>query len=249
MCEYNLIPYYRDLLIKSISTNSVAINNCVLKRWLHSLGLYLGFDGIRLFLVQDYCGEQKPVQIYGDKEHWRDFDITKMHKERTRYKKLFFVKIRHIRENGQFLVLGYLSFHTPNYVSQDLLNALDVLCMLYGNYIIKRMIASREEQVRNYLPRVFNIAISRTLPGTKILNLLGSFQHLIGFNMGVYCTMCGNIIVPEYVARNRGTVLMRQNKKWILSKEIINDLQCTTHKEIIYPLSVFSGLIARFFCT
>ena len=133
----NWIAYYRELLIKAVPENSSSISQCVLKGWLHGLGNHLEIDSMRIYLF-DYRSNKILIhQVYGDNELWRDVDITKLRREKAKYKKLFFVKIRHIRENGQFLLLGYLGFHTEKYVSNDMMSSLDVLCMLYGNYILK----------------------------------------------------------------------------------------------------------------
>ena len=146
--EINWIAYYRELLIKVVPDNSSSISQCVLKGWLHGLGNHLGFDSMRIYLYDDRSNKRLIHQVYGDNELWRNFDITKLRKEKAKYKKLFFVKIRHIRENGQFLLLGYLSFHTEKYVSDELLSSLDVLCMLYGNYLLKRLIAGQNARIK-----------------------------------------------------------------------------------------------------
>ena len=112
MIDYDLIKYYRNLLVRAVPSGTTSISQCVLKSLLKNLGKQLEFDSMRLYLYDDIKGKFNAYQIFGDKDIWKDFDITQLRKERTVYKKLFFVRIRHIRENGQFLDLGYLGFYT-----------------------------------------------------------------------------------------------------------------------------------------
>ena len=190
--EVNWISYYRELLIKAVPENSSSISQCVLKGWLHGLGNHLGIDSMRLYLYDDKSNKILIHQIYGDKELWKNVDINRLRREKAKYKKLFFVKIRHIRENGQFLLLGYLAFYTEKYVSHEFMSSMDVLCMLYGNYILKRLIAGQTAKINKILPKAYSIAAFDNLPGTKIQNLLKCLHELTVSNYGVYCTVFEN---------------------------------------------------------
>ena len=128
-------------------------------------------------------------------------DITRFRKPQTKFKSLFFVKIRYIRENGVFLTLGYLAFHTERYVSPHLLYVLDVLCILYGNYIVKRLVGGQYAKIGLYLPRVYDISSSEILAGTKIQKLLSCFTRLVSANYGIYCTTCNDEVTLEYFSR------------------------------------------------
>ncbi len=222
--EVNWIVYYRELLIKAVPENSSSISQCVLKGWLHGLGNHLEFDSMRLYLFDDRSNKILIHQVYGDNELWRDVDITKLRKEKAKYKKLFFVKIRHIRENGQFLLLGYLAFHTKKYVSKELMSSLDVLCMLYGNYILKRLIAGRNSRTNIILSKAFSIATSESLPGTKIQKLLECLHDLVLYNYGVFCTVFEKTIVAEYIANNKGCTYLRKHYPWQVSNTFIESL-------------------------
>ena len=225
--DVNWIAYYRELLIKAVPENSSSISQCVLKGWLHGLGNHLGIDSMRIYLFDDRSNKILIHQVYGDNELWRDVDITKLRREKAKYKKLFFVKIRHIRENGQFLLLGYLGFHTEKYVSNDLMSSLDVLCMLYGNYILKRLIAGRNARTNKNIPKAFSIAASDYLPGTKIQKLLECLHDLAIFNFGVYCTVHENIIIAEYVANNKACTYLKKHYPWHVVNTFIEDLKKT----------------------
>lgn len=223
--EVNLTAYYRELLIKAVPENSSSISQCVLKGWLHGLGNHLAIDSMRIYLFDDRSNRILTHQVYGDNELWRDVDITRLRREKAKYKKLFFVKIRHIRENGQFLLLGYLAFHTEKYVSNKLMSSLDVLCMLYGNYILKRLIAGRNARTNKILPKVFSIATSENLPGTKIHKLLECLHDLVVFNYGIYCTVHENTIVAEYIATNKGCTYLKKHIPWQVSNSFIESLK------------------------
>lgn len=221
MSDFNIIKYYRELLIKAVPASS-SIDQCVLKSWLSDLGQRLEFDSMRLFMFDDIKGSFIARHIFGDKEIWKGFDITQLRKEITVYKKLFFIKIRHIRENGQFLVLGYLGFYTRKYVSLDLLNTLDVLCILYGNHIVKRLNKGKLLSSNEYINKIFSLAASRELPGTKILGIIDSLRHLSCFNTGVYYTYYDGIAIAEYLASSRSTTYIKKPFPWKLSSTIID---------------------------
>ncbi len=222
--EFKWISYYRDLLIKAVPENTSSISQCVLKRWLYGLGNYLGFNSMRIYLNDDKSDKLFVCQVYGDKELWRDIDITKLRQEKTKYKKLYFVKIRHIRENGQFLLLGYLAFHTDNKVSKELLSSLDVLCMLYGNYILKRLIAGQDSKINKNLNKAYSVAALRDLPGTKIQKLLDCLHKLAVFNYGLYCTLSEKTIFAEYIASNKGSTFLRRHYPWQVTNNFIENL-------------------------
>lgn len=222
--EINWIAYYRELLIKVVPDNSSSISQCVLKGWLHGLGNHLGFDSMRIYLYDDRSNKILIHQVYGDNELWRNFDITKLRKEKAKYKKLFFVKIRHIRENGQFLLLGYLSFHTEKYVSDELLSSLDVLCMLYGNYLLKRLIAGQSARIKRFLPKAYSIAALEDLPGSKIRNLLECLRNLAFFNIGLYCTVLEKTIFAEYIATNKSCTYLKRHIPWQVTNTFIESL-------------------------
>lgn len=165
--DIHLVPYYRDLLVKAVPESTSSMSKCILRGWLLNLGRSLEMNSMRLYLYDDRSNGIIIRQIYGDKEVWRSVDVTKLRKENTKYKNLFFVKIRHIRENGQFLVLGYLAFHTEHRVTKELMSSLDVLCMLYGNYIVKRLVVSQTVRLNQILSKVYSVAASDDLPGNE----------------------------------------------------------------------------------
>lgn len=225
MLEFNIVPYYRYLLERPVPFNTNCISDCVMKGWLHHLGNELGFSAMRLYLLEDNCGSMMSVQIYGNKEFWKDFDIKNLRKERTSYEHLFFVKIRHIRENGQFLTLGYLSFYSLKYVSREMLDMLDVLCMLYGNYIIKRLVQGKQNVADKYLSKAFTISASPELPGTKIKGVIDCLKKLSSFNVGLYCTCCNCEVQPEYVVSSKGASVLRKCRKWNFPFSLIDEIK------------------------
>lgn len=243
--DFNIIPYYRELLLRTTPSNSASVANCVLKGWLHNLGNKLGFDSMRLYLYQDEIGRYAPHQIFGDKEYWKGFDIKYLRRERTVYKDIFFVKIKHIRENGQVIVLGYLSFHTEKFVSSDLLDQLDVLCMLYGNYIVKRVIHGRMGKVDDSIASAYRIAMSKELPGSKILDIISVLHRLSGFNKGYFCTVCENKVIPEYIASKEVKTYLRKQPIWCWDKKMMDELY-TSYRINQIPLSDFPSKFIQF---
>ena len=243
--DIDLVPYYRDLLVRAVPDATFAMSKCMLRGWLLRLGRFLEMDSMRLYLYDDRSNNTIIRQICGDKELWRDVDISMLRKENAKYKKLFFVKIRHIRENGQFLVLGYLSFHTERYVTKELMASLDVLCMLYGNYIVKRLVTSQKTRLNQILSKVYHIAASENLPGTKIKKILECFYSLTGFNYGLFCTVHKNTIVAEYLVTNKGCVVLRAHKPWNVDDVFIERLmdKNTSHS---YRLSEMPRVIKSF---
>ena len=225
--DINLVSYYRELLIKPVPEDTTSIGECVLRSWLRGLAKSFEIDSMRLYLYHDRDNNVLIRHVYGDKEIWKDVDITKFRKEKTKFKHLFFVKIRHIRENGQFLVLGYLAFHTENYVTEDLLESLEVLCMLYGNYIVKRLIKGQSCRINKLLPQAYALA-SPELPGTKILGILECLYGLAGFNYGLYCTVQNKTIVAEYIASNKKCTYLRKHTQWKVAMSFIDDLQANS---------------------
>lgn len=227
-------PYYKDLLIKAIPASTSSIGQCILRQWLANLGKALGLDSIRLFLFDDRSNNVIIRQVLGDKEIWKDVDITRFRKEKTKYKHLFFVKIRHIRENGQFLTLGYLAFHTEKYVTEELMLSLEVLCMLYGNYIVKRLVVGQSASTNTILSKVYSMAASDNLPGTKIKSILDSLYTLAGFNYGLYCTVYNTTIQAEYCVSNKGCAILRRHVPWSVHKSFfdtiaggLKDIRCS----------------------
>ena len=243
--EYNLVSFYRDLLVRPVPEVSSSISHCVLKGWLYELGRYLEIDSLRLYLFDDRSNKVLVHQIYGDNEIWRDVDIYKFRREKTKFKKLFFIKIRHIRENGQFLELGYFAFYTEHFVPEEMVRSLDVLCMLYGNYIVKRLVAGHFGRMNKLVPKAYQIAAADDLPGTKICNLLDCLHSVSGFNYGLFCTVDNDSIVPEYLSTNKGCTFLKKNIPWKVAPSFIEMLS-NNEKGKWYRLSEMPEKIIKF---
>lgn len=226
--DFDIIPYYRELLVKAIPENSSTIDQCILKGWFKDLAATMEIDGMRLYLYDDKNDVNRIFHICGDKEIWKNVDITRFRKPHTKFKRLFFVKIRYIRENGVFLTLGYLAFHTERYVSPQLLYALDVLCMLYGNYIVKRLVGGQYAKIALYLPKVYNISSSEMLAGTKIQKLLSCFTRLVSANYSIYCTTCNDKVTLEYYSRGHFCGFPQREISCHIGDSFIRDLASNT---------------------
>lgn len=218
----NLIPFYRELLVRPISATSSSVSRCVLKSFFVRLAKSLELTSLRLFLFND-----KSVAIthlYGDRIKWSNFNISGLRKERTKFNKLFFVKIRHIKANGRSVLLGYLGFTTDEYVSKSILDALDVLCLLYGNFIVKKVVQGQNELINTYLPKLYGLLSSNELPGTVILESLGIFQKLTKAYKCLYMTVNSCNMCVEYIAARRKSICLRKTKRLTVSKTFIDTL-------------------------
>lgn len=253
----NLIPFYRELLVRPISATSSSVSRCVLKSFFVRLAKSLELTSLRLFLFND-----KSVAIthlYGDRVKWTNFNISGLRKERTKFNKLFFVKIRHIKANGRFVLLGYLGFTTDEYVSKSILDALDVLCLLYGNFIVKKVVQGQNELINTYLPKLYKLLSSNELPGTVILECLGIFQKLTKAYKCVYLTVNSCNMCVEYIAARRKSICLRKTKRLTVSKTFIDTLVTSKNFErfqvVELPMQIQNVLcynetqnIENFFC-
>lgn len=237
-----LIPLYLDLLKRPVSLNTTAVSQCVLKSFFNRLCNELNLSSLRLYLFNDSTGKVSITHLHGDRELWQNFDISKLRKERTVYKKLFFVKIRHIKQNGQFSLLGYLGFTTDEYVSKEILDALDVLCFLYGNYIVKKVVQSQRNITEQHISNIYNILSTNELPGTKTIKVISLFQKLTEAYKCCYCSVCVNTIFPEYISDKRKSSYLKHPKPICVSPLFIENL-ITSCGIVRYELSDLPRLI------
>ena len=240
--DFDIIPYYRELLVKAIPKNSSTIDQCILKGWFKDLAETLEIDSMRLYLYDDKNDVNRIFHVCGDKEMWKNVDITRFRKSQAKFKSLFFVKIHYIRENGVFITLGYLAFHTERYVSSHLLYALDVLCMLYGNFIVKRLVGGQNAKIGFYLPQAYEIASSEMLAGSKISKLLTCFTRLVSSNYGAYFTICNDKIALEYFCRSHDSGFPKREISCSVGDEFIralsDNLQITCNASLL-PTSLY----------
>lgn len=252
---FDILSYYKRCLTKVSSESSTfSISQCVLKGWFHGFGKRFGIDNMRLYLYDDRSNKMLVYPIFGCEELWEGVFInsfSEFSRKKAKEKKLFmerklhFVEIRSIRENGQALKLGYVAFHTENDVTESLLLSLDVLCILYGNYIVKRLMSSHYVRMNNILPKIYNEAASVELPGTKIRRLLFSLHRISAFNYGIYCTVYGNSIVTEYITNYRSKFRLLENVVWQVSPSFIEGLSKNSINRW-YQLSEFPDAISGF---
>lgn len=218
----NLIPFYRELLVRAISTTSPSVSRCVLKSFFIRLAKSLQLTSLRLFLYNDQT--VTITHLYGDRIKWSNFNISGLRKERTKFNKLFFVKIRHVKANGRSVLLGYLGFTTDEYVSKSILDALDVLCLLYGNFIVKKVVQGQNELINTYLPKLYGLLSSNELPGTVILESLGIFQKLTKAYKCLYMTVNSCNMCVEYIAARRKSICLRKTIRLTVHKKFIDTL-------------------------
>ena len=240
-----LIPFYRDILVRAVPTNSTSPAQCILTKWLRDIAESLQILNMRVYLFNDKNNSIVEKQIVGDKDIWKSVDVLRLNKDNTMHKSCYYLKIRHIRENGQFLTLGYLTFKKDSQVSEGLLKGLDVLCILYGNYIVKRLVAGYDERRRLFLPKVFSIAASSSLPGTKISSIIETIYKLSRFCCGLFCTVSGASVVPEYVARNKNCSVIRKNTAFVVDPSFIS-ICCEHHSSFRLSLAHLPDRITSF---
>lgn len=251
----DILSYYKRCLTKVSSESSTfSISQCVLKGWFHGFGKRFGIDNMRLYLYDDRSNKMLVYQIFGCEVLWEGVFInsfSEFSRKRTKDKKLFsekklyFVEIRSVRENGQVLKLGYVAFHTEKDVTESLLLSLDVLCILYGNYIVKRLMSAHYVRINNILPKIYKEAAGEELPGTKIRRLLLRLHRISAYNYGIFCTVYNNTIVTEYITNGRSKFLLLENVAWQVSPSFIEGLSNNSINRW-YQLSEFPNTISEY---
>lgn len=233
-----IIPFYRDLLVRTVPISNAPVSRCVLRSFFSRLAKELHLSSLRLFLLNDVSSGVNITHICGDKSLWIGFDISRLRKERAKYKHMFFVKIRHIKPNGQFALLGYLGFTSNEFVSNELIDSLEVLCLLYGNFIVKKVVHSQNEYSHSFLLHLYRMLAKNELPGTKILETLKIFQALTKAYKCYYFTVNRCLIYPEYIAdRGRGTYF-RKNRGMVVCNSFIEKLITSKSYEVFQLVEI-----------
>lgn len=240
-----IIPFCRDLLVRPVPIGNASVTHCVLKSFFIRLAKELNLTSLRLFLFNDATNQVAITHIYGERAFWNGFDITRLRKERTKFNKLFFVKLRHIKENGQFVLLGYLGYTTNEYVTNQLQDSLEVLCLLYGNYIVKKVVRSQRDANENNLQKLYTLLSTKELPGTIILGTLNIFQKMTSAFQSLYITSNECNFCFEYLANKRKVIYLRSRKVVKVSKSYYNLLLTSKSYEIL-ELSAIPMVLQNF---
>lgn len=221
------ISFYRSILIKTSSETYSTFTQCVPKGWLQSLGKTFGMSSMRVYLYNDKSNSYIIRHVWGDKKTWKNVTVPKSRKDKSHFEGFYFVKIRYIRENVE-LTLGYLAFRTEVKITKKILKSLDVLCMLYGNYIINRLMSGQTSRINTIIPKLFSIAAGEKLPGSKISDIL---YYLTGqwFNNGLYCTIYNNIVVGECLKTHKGARLLNDSPWCRIDSNFIENLKNNSH--------------------
>lgn len=144
-------------------------------------------------------------------------------------------------------------------MSKSILDALDVLCLLYGNFIVKKVVQGQNELINTYLPKLYKLLSSNELPGTVILECLGIFQKLTKAYKCVYLTVNSCNMCVEYIAARRKSICLRKTKRLTVSKTFIDTLVTSKNFErfqvVELPMQIQNVLcynetqnIENFFC-
>lgn len=240
-----IIPFCRDLLVKPVPLGGASVARCVPKSFFARLSKELNLTSLRLFLFNDATCQVSITHIYGERKSWNGFDIRYLRKEKTKYNKLFFVKLRHIKENGQFVLLGYLGYTTDEYVTKQVQDSLEVLCLLYGEYIVKRVVRNQKDMNENTLPQLYSLLSSNELPGTIILGTLNIFQKMTKAFLCMYITSDEYNFCIEYIADKRKSIFLRSRKVFPLSKSFY-ELLVTSKSFEVFELADMPIILQNF---
>lgn len=252
--NFSFIPYYKDLLISPAPQGFTAIMSGVPIQDLISLGKELEFDGMRLFIFHDFKQTFQVAKLYGSEKIWKNVSVDKienaMLSHNGHYKKpYYFFEIKHVKEDGSFLTLGYLVGHRLKTLPQDIKRGLEVYCILIGDFIVRRFVSAQSRQASRYLTSIFEVPKKWELPGHIMNKMLSYLFRLARFNFGAYCSVYNKRVCVEYkcypnkghptfnpnpIAMEVDTSFIRDNLKYQSSSGSLSKIPSTICKEILH---------------
>ena len=205
----SFIPYYRELLLLTSPLTIKPIRDGVPTRSLQSLGAKLGFDSIRLFIANDLKHTFEVYHIYGNKSVWDSVSLRQIKRSIRefdgRYKDYYYFEMKHFREKGSFVILGYLACHCSRSLFEEEIKGLDVYCILLGTSFVRRLASAQNRQTSRIISSLLEVPTKWQLPGTIITKTLRYLHKLGRFNFGAYCTVYNTKICVEYCICNNAS--------------------------------------------
>ena len=198
------------------------LNKGIIKR----LGETLDIHNLRIYLFTTSGRKIQERQIVGDSSEWKIVDIEKVRQDVAVYKNLHFIKIKYANDDGRSLTIGFLGVHRDKLLNPSEIGLLELLCMLYGDYVRKRMSLTIDLKIREQLPNIIKIANSGGLPGTIISKCLDAFHRSFNAYASYYCVIDSNSFIVDYIKlSNSGTAFYPKSKAISVSNHFLASLQ------------------------
>lgn len=183
----------------------------------------LSVHNIRIYLCTASGRKIQEMQILGDSEEWKIVDIDKVRQDFAVYKNLHFIKIKYSNDDGRLITIGFLGIYREKILTASEMGLLELLCMLYGDYVRKRISLTIDTKIRKQLPDLLTIVSNGGLPGTIISRCLAAFHRSANAYASYYCVVDGDLLYKDYIKlSNRGGSFFSKSKPFFISNQFLS---------------------------
>lgn len=222
------IAILKDLMKERIYPIKGDVFKSLKKSAVSKLGEVLDIQNIRMYLSSSSGRKMLETQVVGDPAVWKEeeIDVEKVKNEAVTDKRFNFFKIKYQNDNGRSITIGYLGIFREKKLSKQELSFLELLCLLYGDYIRKIITLTVQRKTKYQLPHIFEIAYSGSPSGTIITRCQDAFHRGVNAYASYYLVFDDNKLFIEYVKlKNSGHAFFPKIRTVNPSSELINYLQ------------------------
>lgn len=226
--------YYLEVLNLPIKEKVNSIISCVRKSFFARVAKTLNAESMCVFLYEFDSNTIVRRNICGDTQIWKRIDPYLLHRDVVTLKNFSFFKIRHTTLDGKYILIGFIGVY-KNRIQLNEVKCMDLLGMIYGNYISRRIIKGQVERTNKILPQMYAEISQTQLSGTVILRVLEGFRKLMKFYRGFYFSIDNTLWYPEYLVSNNIRIILK-NTPIRVSQNLLDHI--SLNQQIEKPLKV-----------
>ncbi len=226
--------YYLEVLNLPIKEKVNSIISCVRKSFFARVAKTLNAESMCVFLYEFASNTIVRRNICGDTQIWKRIDPYLLHRDVVTLKNFSFFKIRHTTLDGKYILIGFIGVY-KNRIQLNEVKCMDLLGMIYGNYISRRIIKGQVERTNKILPQMYAEISQTQLSGTVILRVLEGFRKLMKFYRGFYFSIDNTLWYPEYLVSNNIRIILK-NTPIRVSQNLLDHI--SLNQQIEKPLKV-----------
>lgn len=198
--EKQFSDLYLEVLNFPIKEMVSGIISCIRESFFIKVANTIKADSMCVYLYEITSNTLLRWNIYGNSQYWKDVDPVLFYNDNKKENNYSFFDIRYSSLDGKPIRIGFIGVYKQD-LQSDERKCMELLGMIYGNYISKRILRDQIERLNEAFPRMYEMMSNERLSGTVVLRALRGFKNLMRFYKGFYFTVDGTVWFPEYVVK------------------------------------------------
>jgi len=244
--EEQFNSFYLEILNFPVKENANGITSCIRKSFFVRVAKALNADSLCVYLFEFANDTIIRRHIYGDTQCWKVIDPHLLKRDVVKLMNYSFFKIRHTTLDDKYILIGFIGVYKKQ-ISLNEVNCMDLLGMIYGNYVSRRIIKDQIERSNKFFPQMYARMTQTQLSGTIIFHVLQDFRKLMRYYRGYYFTIDSTSWFPEYLVSNTLRVILKgQTLK--VGQRLFDYISNNQQREKVINVSQLPMLLQNIIC-